>query len=155
MSGAMELLDYLKLRESFGSKLDAFIIEHGREFKIGLETFAGRRGRKGLCFMNAAHKALFKEELIYCEGYTMVYGVPIEHAWVCTKSGELIDPTLDNKDGRVTAYYGVPFTQKYLLETLHANGVYGLFGCLSKSVRLLLDGKVKNFREEIVDVPSS
>lgn len=143
-----ELASYLAMCAKAGSNMDAFVLEHGMLFKVDPETFKGRRGKQGKCFMNATLKAISKN-LIYCEGYILVCGIPIHHGWCVTKDGTVIDPTIDNNDGRVADYYGVPFTTDYLIEAAARNGVYGLLGFFSKTQRTLLDGKDTDFKATI------
>lgn len=143
-----ELIGFLKMCADAGSKLDRFILEHGQRFVPDAETFKGRRGKTGQCFKNASLKAL-SADLTYCEGYFLVYGIQLHHGWCINKAGRVIDPTVDNNDGRITEYFGVPFTRDYVLKAATQNKVYGILGCLSKSMRLLVGGKVKNFKEEL------
>lgn len=143
------LKTYLALCAKVGSKFDAFILEHGKQFEFDTSTFKGRRGKQGMCYMNATHKALAKPDLTYCEGYLLICGVPVHHAWCVNEHGMVIDPTIDNNNGRVMEYYGVPFTRDYLCEALSQNEVYGLLGYLSTTFRPLVEGKVNNFKESI------
>jgi hypothetical protein len=70
----------------------------------------------------------------YVEGYVLSPKVPIaiHHAWTVNKAGQVIDPTLDWREG--SAYMGVKFTQKDLLRRIVASGYYGLF--LSNGISL-------------------
>jgi hypothetical protein len=146
--GMSELVAYMALCAKHGSKTSAFLLEHGQFFKIGPDTFKGRRGRQGHCYSNATHKAL-ATDLTYCEGQMLIMGLPIDHGWCVTPEGIVVDPTVDNKDGRITEYFGVPFSQEYLIEAMHLNGVYGVLGYFSKTSRLLMDGKTSNFKATI------
>jgi hypothetical protein len=145
-----ELAAYIALCAKHGSKTNAFLLEHGRSFKIGPDTFKGRRGRRGQCYSNATNKALNSGiGLTYCEGQMLIMGIPIDHGWCITPEGIVVDPTVDNNDGRITEYFGVPFSQDYLIEAMHLNGVYGVLGYFSKTSRLLMDGKVSNFKATV------
>lgn len=144
-----DLEQHLKMRVKFGSKMDNFILTNGMKFKIWHGTFEGTRRKRGLCFMNATHLAFENRDFIYCEGYMTTYDIPIEHAWCSTKDGLVVDPTIDNHNARIGEYFGVPFKYEYLRKTIFKNGVYSLLGYENKTLRPLLDGKVKNFRETI------
>lgn len=147
---AIGLKEFLALTVSAGSRSDKFVLANGRAFEVTAETYKGVRGKPNHCFMNAAHLAMENEALTYCEGYILCCGVPLEHAWCSTKSGEVIDPTLTSKSvEHVTGYYGVPFKRAYLLASLAKNGYYGLLGLESKTRIKLFEGKAKNFLEEI------
>jgi hypothetical protein len=114
-------------RQAFGPNLpNDFMLQYGRPYTISAHTYLGPRDEPKACFKNATHLAIFDSRLTYVEGYISMYGVPIEHAWV-VKDGFVIDPTIkDNKDGRITEYFGVPFITEYVEKACKANGIYGL-----------------------------
>ncbi len=106
------------------SCFEDFVLQHGREFnRIGVVP-RSQRGRMKQCYKNAAHLALTHHELTYVEGYAVSI-IPVMHAWCVTKRGTVIDPTWS--DGY--AYYGVPFTRRYLTRCLCRNQVYGILDC--------------------------
>jgi len=111
----------------------AIILDHGREYKPGPDTYKGPRGQQGACYMNAGRMVLNSsadEGLTYVEGYMTVYGIPIEHAWVVDKSGAVIDPTI-KPDDNGHAYFGVPFTTDYVRETALRTGMWGIISGMS------------------------
>jgi len=145
---------FIKLRADHGDKIARWVLDHGQQFEIGPETYKGRRGRQGLCFMNATHLAWDNPELFYVEGYVCIHGISIEHAWVCDKDRNIFDPTLRvapdksknlrNDPTRITDYFGVVFGHAYLRRATLANGYYGLFA--NASTRALVTGQVKDWQ---------
>jgi len=112
-----------------------FMLDHGRDYAIGPDTFAGKRGQRRMCYMNASQLAISTQldanPLTYVEGTITCYGVPIDHAWCVNADGVVIDPTLrPDKDGggyeHIGNYYGVPFHTDYVRKAALRNKVYGL-----------------------------
>jgi hypothetical protein len=124
-----ELRKHLEMRrQAFGPNLpNDFMLQYGREYRMSARTFLGPRDQPKACFMNATHRAMFDERLTYVEGYVVVHGVPIDHAWLVDADGFVIDPTItDNDDGRVNEYFGVPFITEYVKKAVKLNRLYGL-----------------------------
>ena len=110
-----------------------FLLEHGRDYPTGPQTYAGRRDPAKRCFMNATLLALGDDSLTYVEGRVSVCGLAIEHAWCVDADGIVIDTTLapsptDGTRDRITGYFGIPFQTDYLRKASLLNGVYGLLG---------------------------
>lgn len=125
-----------------------FILKHGKDYDPGPDTFKGPRMEQGMCYMNCMHRVLESDNLTYVEGYVTVYGIPIQHAWLVDTEGNLIDPTLANDaQSRVGEYFGVPFSQKYVLVSAKKNGYYGLLDPFynRKTLYPLIEGKTKNW----------
>ncbi len=72
---------------------------------------------RGQCFHNAWKLVCEDPSLIYCEGYAQAGFFPMEHAWVETPDGEIVDPTWTGLEGRYeeALYYGVRFTPEFTL----------------------------------------
>ena len=51
-------------------------------------------------------------EFIYCEGYTLVFGLATAHAWLLTSDFKVLDPTLGKQE---TEYFGIPFSSEWLI----------------------------------------
>lgn len=140
------LRQYLELRLRANDPLASFLLAHGKDYALGPQSFAGKRGEQGMCYMNAAHLALDNTGLTYVEGMVSVCGIHIDHAWCVSADGIVIDPTLANGDD-IAGYFGVPFLTDYVRKACLRNGVYGLLGyelrkTLSKLVELgLQDGQ--------------
>ena len=109
--------------------LERFVLRHGKAFTPGKRV--GRKGKAGLCFMNAA-KAVFKHEFAenpptYVEGYVTSKKMgffPIHHAWVTFDGKTAMDPTLNADDYE---YFGVEIGTAALRTELVRNKVYGIF----------------------------
>jgi hypothetical protein len=124
MSIPRDLLE-LQIR-AFGERpLTRFMLDHGKDYPVGPQTYAGRRERQGQCYMNATLLALASDDLTYVEGQLSVCGISIEHAWCVNADGVVIDPTL-KPDKDVGDYFGVPFLTEYVHKACLKNGVYGL-----------------------------
>lgn len=52
------------------------------------------RSELKMCYINCAKICLLTEKYDYYEGYVSVYGVPLQHAFLVNKKGEVVDPTL-------------------------------------------------------------
>ena len=145
--------------------LTKFMLDYGREYTIGPDSFAGPRGVAKACFMNATNLAIGNPDLTYVEGKVSIYGVPIEHAWCATADGIVVDPTMeaamaDGTYARISDYFGVPFRTDYVRKAALTNRVYGLLDLfhapktmpklvelgLEAGQRWLLDGKRKAVR---------
>lgn len=108
-----------------GRTLAGFMLENGRDFRAGPDTFKGRRMKIKRCYGNCAKMATRDDSLLYCEGYIDVNGIPIEHAWLLRADGQIVDPTLRcDKDLPITDYFGVPFATEFILSSIIRNGGY-------------------------------
>jgi hypothetical protein len=104
-----------------------FMLAHGRDYKIGPDSFKLPRGEQGQCFMNATHLAIDNPEMTYVEGKMACHGISIDHAWCVDADGVVHDPTIrDGHDGHISDYFGVPFKTPYLRKAIIWNGYYGL-----------------------------
>lgn len=121
---------------------DKLLIEKGTFYPVTARSYEGRRGKPKMCFMNATHDALQKIGRTYVEGYIIVHGVPIHHAWTVDEEGTVYDSTI-HPSGEVGGYYGIPFTRDYLTDSILKNKYYGLLGYSSqKTLEPLLKGEV-------------
>jgi hypothetical protein len=137
---------------AFGENpLVSFMLANGRDYQTGPKTFAGPRGTPKLCFQNAALLALSNRALTYVEGKIACHGVPLDHAWCVDADGLVVDPTVDNSDGQVTNYFGVPFRTDYLVKAMLKNKVYGLLGWCSKTVEPLLELGLEAGQQALLD----
>ena len=106
-----------------------FVLKHGRQFIADDLTYAGKRGKPQQCYANAGREALDNSGKTYVEGYVLVHGGPIEHAWLVDGEGKVQDPTI--RDGRgIDGYFGVPIKTEYLREQILKSGHWGVFGHL-------------------------
>lgn len=100
-----------------------FVHRYGRHF----QTFSrdSRRMTPQQCYKNATIVSQ-AEGLIYVEGFAVAFDnlhIPFEHAWVCSPSGAVFDPTWE-KNG--IEYVGIPFRHDFVLDVLVQTGVYGM-----------------------------
>ena len=129
MSASRDLLE-MRLRHFGEHPFVRFMLDHGKDYAIGPETFAGRRGAGGQCYKNSSLLAFNDDNLTYVEGTVDIFGgIPIDHAWCINAAGVVIDPTLDGDN--VSGYYGVPFRTDYVRKACLKNGFYGLLDIFS------------------------
>lgn len=126
----------------FYSSLEAFVLAHGRQFKPQSLPDGIRMGEEKLCYQNAFDLALCNSKYTYCEGFAVPRCVPmpIAHAWVVDKDGNVIDNTW--KDGGVE-YFGVPFKTNDVQKTILSKNSYGIIENWQQKFPLL---KVKKWR---------
>jgi hypothetical protein len=118
-----QIIDYLRLVDNhFHPPVYALMLEHGRRYYMGRQTFAGPRRTRGQCYMNAFKAANADRGLIYVEGWCHMGLIPIEHAWCIDRRGRVVDPTLPEASG----YFGIPFQWTYVQRTALRTGVYGI-----------------------------
>ena len=148
-------------RAAFGPHLMTdFMLTYGRDYRVGPNSYAGRRGTPKLCYMNAAHLALDNTAMTYVEGKITVHGVPIDHAWCVDSDGIVVDPTIvPDADGtasrRVNDYFGVPFETAYLRKAMLWNKVYGLLDYFAahKTVPKLVELGLDAGQRWLIDQP--
>jgi hypothetical protein len=124
--------------------IESFILEHGKEYALGPKSFAKSKMKSGLCYMNAATQVFENHDLTYVEGYASVYGIPIQHAWVIDREGQIIERTMTEEPvDRNLEYFGVEFSTAYLMQAVLKNEYYGLLGGFynHKTIGLLLAGQ--------------
>ena len=99
---------------------------HDLILKVGTEYVPPAYGDPGVmkeCYRNAYLKMLDSSEIVYVEGYAVNTTIPVLHAWNWnSRTGETIDPTW----GTGTAYLGIPFDRKYVLDTIVESERYGM-----------------------------
>lgn len=103
------------------------IADYGREFLLGghLRPEGIRKMRDRECYRNATLVALEHPQFIYCEGLASIpcIGLPVEHAWVVTEEGVVIDPTWKDLG---LSYFGIPFDLDYISRAAAESGYYGV-----------------------------
>jgi hypothetical protein len=85
-----------------------------------------RAGQMKQCYMNAGRLATERPQFIYCEGYARRKGVPlaVHHAWCLDEEGYVLDLTWPYDEEN--EYLGVALHDRFLLESLSANGYWGI-----------------------------
>lgn len=79
------------------------------------------QGEMKMCFRNAYNLAAANSSYVYVEGYA-VSMIPTLHAWCIDENKNVIDPTWT--DG--TAYFGVPFSLKYVNSVILSRQIWGV-----------------------------
>lgn len=121
----MSALEHIKL---IGSKISsrniyAFVGQHGREFHVAVRPWHMTMDGEKQCFKNATLR-MISENLIYCEGFVFVHGVPIHHAWCLDPEGRVVDPTIPDQER--WEYVGIPMQYDFVLEIAMATEMYGV-----------------------------
>lgn len=109
-----------------GNLAHKFLHEHGREY----QTMAKHEFKAplGLCFKNAAKLVQAQEGLVYCEGFAVAGDLfPMMHAWAVDQEGHIVDPTWNNGGH----YFGVKFTEEFILKSMLRTKSYGVFNGLA------------------------
>jgi hypothetical protein len=82
------------------------------------------------CYRNAGTLALeHPGTLLYCEGYAQTFGLFIEHAWVETLDGTIIDPTWAglHDESEYGTYLGVRFAPQVIAAETVDSGYWSVF----------------------------
>lgn len=89
-----------------------------------------RLGPGGVCY-NQAFDVASAHGLTYCEGVLVAssdgYPVTLAHAWCCTESGVVVDPTCHAMQSSPhIAYLGIPFKMAYAKRWYEEHGFHNL-----------------------------
>jgi len=122
----------LKDRGYYYGSLWDFLLQEGVNFTDVKK--APRLMAPKMCFRNATSLTWDDPDLTYVEGvYIDPHSgfLPVHHAWVVTKDGTVIEPTLrwrppKGRDRTGHGYFGVPFTTEFMTSRMVENKVYGL-----------------------------
>ena len=124
-----------QLRDATGAqhvgKTEEWLLAEGEEFgpRVALPAGVGM-GPQKMCYQNSfralAYGKLDTDEWFYTEGVTFMPGfpLPIDHAWLSNKDGEVLELTLRDPSGH--SYYGIPYKWDYVQRQTMENGYYGL-----------------------------
>lgn len=99
-----------------------FLLQHGEWFEPIPWAHDDMKGIPKNCFNHSATLCLTHSNLAYVEGlaaYSANLLLPIEHAWVTTSHGDLIDGTWSNTG---VVYLGVRFPVNMIIHALHHGG---------------------------------
>lgn len=133
----------------------SFLLEYGLPYPKKIKrTF---RGQARQCFRNCTKGVLKYENLIYCEGYAInqIFPHQTHHAWLVNESGEVIDPTWDNKDGDQNAYFGIAFSLDFVCNILGQTKHYGVLTNERVLRNFLKDGLPENSYLSKVELPEN
>lgn len=144
----LEALDHLSQRYLKNGAVQSphrFMLDNGQAFRVTEATFAGKRGVPKQCYSNAGQIALGSSELQYAEGYVTSIGIPIHHAWLVNRHGEVIDPTLRDNDpdfgGR--AYFGLVFNKPWYSRALVRSGYWSMLDDMGPALRAIVKGETE------------
>ena len=102
----------------------------GKFFTPALLPEGVRSGKTKECYRNAAQLAMdYPDKYTYAEGFSTSFGIPMSHAWtVDNKTGKVVDPTWSAKNKLTPglSYYGIAFSNSYLLETIRKTKTWGI-----------------------------
>lgn len=129
-------------RENSGltyESIEALVLAYGKDWKAqntadnaaAIESHGLSMGELRNCYANAASIAIGNEELTYVEGYAMpMYPpLPVQHAWLVDKGGNVIDVTW-GQGGIDTGveYVGIPFDADAVRRSARESEVWGMIG---------------------------
>ena len=83
------------------------------------------------CFLNCWKLAMDNPDLTYCEGYAYWQSLPLEHAWIETPNGDIVDPTwsgIPDAYGHDAIYMGVRFSTEFVMSNSIRTGWSSIFG---------------------------
>lgn len=132
----MEIAETTKItdlitKNFFGQEISRLLKNNGQEYfrddsNLSNELL-GLRGEKKLCFKNCTDLAFKYSQLTYVEGYAYAsMPIPINHAWLITNDGQVVDPTWDVGSN----YFGIPFKTVDLAKALQITKSYGIINQL-------------------------
>lgn len=91
------------------------------------------KGKLGYCYQAAFRLAESDPIFIYCEGYACSeqLSIPLQHAWcVNRETKEVYDPVWNTKKVKGSAYCGLPFNLKFVIDVVLHNKQYGILDSL-------------------------
>jgi hypothetical protein len=153
--------EYLEALESLAAKYlrsgaqspHRFLLDQGRAFRVGSNTYKGRRDAPKECYSNAGRRAMQPDsKLLYAEGYTTSVGyIPIPHAWLVTPDGEVIDTTLKGGDEEYgeRGYFGLAFTPEYVAKTTARTGYWSLLDDIAPTRHDIMLGNTSGMLADI------
>lgn len=130
-----ELVQYLRITGYMRGKApkgmflpEDFLFRFGGAWPVDQRTYAGEQMTRNMCYRNASQMAFNDPALTYCEGYCHIGLLPIQHAWVLTREGIVLDPTLRRDQVDDPIYLGIAFRTHYLRSAILNKSTYGLLG---------------------------
>ena len=107
---------YIHNKQKFATKGINLFIERSTEFdKDALDLEESERisakyfCKPKMCYWNCIYVASKEKDLTYYEGYAAAF-IPMNHAWLVTKDGRVVEPTLVTltKVPPIIEYFGMP-----------------------------------------------
>lgn len=134
-NGTMKLPKYVSIEEFVGA--NGYSMGECCELPDHIE-----RGEKKQCFTNSAFAFMRGGgELVYCEGIAAgkELAFPVHHAWLIDEDGDIFDPTWEYGPGEAL-YFGIPFDEAYVFETMRREGYYGMLAPSGFFNKVLFEG---------------
>jgi hypothetical protein len=105
--------------------VDSLVLDYGQPFTKQIKS--PFQGEPKFCFKNC-YQALYDfPKLSYCEGFAISnLGIPIIHAWLVNDNLEVIDPTWIDNRFQNRSYFGIVFTEDFVLEIADKTCCYGI-----------------------------
>lgn len=127
-----------------GSLINAFLLQVGERFAPTARPPDISKMPTRYCFRNATDLILQHSDWTFGEGYALVAdGTLIEHGWVVTPAGVVVDPTIELH--AVLDYLGVVYERERYLEWIEAcrgdQGVLWSFTCRQRVIAALNGGE--------------
>lgn len=107
-----------------------YFIKHAKEYK---PVAAEKMKKAKQCYKNAAENAIHKSSVKYIEGYVLVSGVPINHAWN-VDGKKAFDCTVNPLGKYIHEYWGIEVPMVVIMmANLHKNWVIadGVLGTIA------------------------
>lgn len=113
--------------------VEHMVLTHGKMYNPQPLPKGYKKGKIKEYFSNAFALADKNPELTYVEGFAMpdFMPLPIHHAWVVDKDGNVIDNTWKTPG---SVYMGIPFTTDFMYEVASKTEVYGILGYTSRDI---------------------
>lgn len=118
-----------------------FILKHGdwffgraevQDYELTAAWKKRRKPKAGECFYNAQKFCMDHREHAYWEGYYLIRGLPMHHAWVVLDDGKVVDFTHEEAlkkaktdhedDDPIPLYLGVNVPRRFILEHVLEGG---------------------------------
>ena len=86
------------------------------------------QGEMKQCYLNSITGLMgAPDDVYYTEGYAFVDGLtgfPIQHGWLTTSNGDVIDPTW--RDNKGVVYYGIRYNRDYVMDVVYETEMAGI-----------------------------
>lgn len=102
-----------------------WLLDHGVEYTEHASVPKHLMGEPQRCFANAGRAALLDDIYTYVEGYVLVHGVPIEHAWLVDDYDLIYEVTISDRES-VDGYFGAPIDRYTLRQTVLRTEMWGV-----------------------------
>jgi hypothetical protein len=99
------------------------------DYEIATKWRKSERPKAQQCFFNAQAFCMENQGYRYLEGYMLIGGWPLQHAWIVMKDGNVVDFTLEAVlrkakrehnlvDDRPPLYYGVEVPRRFVVQRI-------------------------------------